>query len=102
MTLSRRISFFAACLAAALLQLPALAANAKLPVFRVNSYGAKPDGQTLDTHAIQAKPSAQTLPAMASAHGEQATPVRPKRPWMQPSQQPQQTKNPGDSNHSYR
>lgn len=54
MTLSRRFSFVAACLAAALLPLPALAAKAKLPVFRVNSYGAKPDGKTLDTHAIQA------------------------------------------------
>ncbi len=54
MTVYRRFSFLTAMLAAALLPLPALASTAKLPVFKVNSYGAKPDGATLDTQAIQA------------------------------------------------
>ena len=53
MTLHRRLSFLTALLAAALLPLPAFASTAKLPVFRANSYGAKPDGVTLDTQAIQ-------------------------------------------------
>jgi polygalacturonase len=53
MNLYRRLCMLTPILAAAFLP-PALAAPAKLPVFRVNNYGAKPDGKTLDTHAIQA------------------------------------------------
>jgi polygalacturonase len=54
MTLCRRLSPFAAFLAIAILPWSAHAITAKRPVFSVNSYGAKPDGITIDTQAIQA------------------------------------------------
>lgn len=54
MTLSSKFSFFAACFVAMLLPVSVRAAVAKLPVFCVNSYGAKADGITVDTRAIQA------------------------------------------------
>lgn len=53
MKLFPRCSLFPATLAAMLWCLPAMAANPKTPVFSVTSYGAKPDGKTIDTEAIQ-------------------------------------------------